>query len=109
MARPQLEIDENQLEKLASIMCTMKEMAAFFGCSVDTLENRFSDVIKTGREKGTASLRRMQYAAAEKGNTAMLIWLGKQYLGQSDKVDHSNEKETVVHLAFDPKAMSKSE
>jgi hypothetical protein len=109
MGRPLIPIDENQVEKLASIMCTMNEIAAFFGCSVDTIENRFSDVIKTGREKGTASLRRMQYQAAEKGNTAMLIWLGKQYLGQADKVDHSNEKETVVHLAFDPKAMNKSE
>lgn len=33
------------------------------------------------------SLRRQQIALAEKGNATMLIWLGKQLLGQSDKVD----------------------
>lgn len=31
------------------------------------------------------SLRRYQLRAAEHGNVAMCIWLGKQYLGQSDK------------------------
>ena len=36
-------------------------------------------------EQGKASLRRMQYGAANKGNVTMQIWLGKQYLGQNDK------------------------
>ncbi len=31
------------------------------------------------------SLRRKQWRAAEEGNTTMLVWLGKQYLGQKDK------------------------
>jgi hypothetical protein len=30
----------------------------------------------------------MQFKAAEGGNATMLIWLGKQYLGQSDKTQH---------------------
>jgi hypothetical protein len=29
-------------------------------------------------------LRRMQFESANKGNVTMQIWLGKQYLGQSD-------------------------
>ncbi|HLC04806.1 MAG TPA: hypothetical protein VJK02_17360 [Anaerolineales bacterium] len=31
------------------------------------------------------SLRRLQLAKAKRGNVVMLIWLGKQFLGQSDK------------------------
>lgn len=31
------------------------------------------------------SLRRMQYLVAMTGDKTMLIWLGKQYLGQTEK------------------------
>ncbi len=90
MARPQLEIDESLVEKLASIGCTMKEIASVAGCSVDTLERRFADTIKRGQDKGRTSLRRFQWKAAEAGNVTMLIWLGKQLLGQSDKAEHES-------------------
>lgn len=88
MARPPLEIDEETVEKLAAIHCTMKEIAAVVGCSVDTLERRFADTVKKGRDKGKTSLKRWQWKAAEKGNVSMLIWLGKQYLDQKDKTDN---------------------
>lgn len=86
MARPLAEIDPKVVEKLASINCTMVEIAAVVGCSVDTLERRFADIIKEGRAKGRSSLRRLQWEAAQKGNTSMLIWLGKQLLGQTEKL-----------------------
>ena len=84
MGRPKLNIDPVVVEKLASIHCTMNEIASVVGCSVDTLENRFSEIIKTGRNKGKASLRRLQWATAEKGNAVMQIWLGKQLLDQKN-------------------------
>lgn len=86
MARPQIEIDPKDLEKLAAMGCSMKEMAAFCECSVDTLERRFADVIHKGRESGKTSLRRLQWQSAQKGNVTMQIFLGKQLLGQSDKL-----------------------
>ncbi len=85
MGRPKLEIDEGLVEKLAMIHCTHEEIAAVVGCSTDTIADRFSDLIKKARGQGEASLRRRQYKAAEEGNITMLIWLGKQHLGQSDK------------------------
>jgi hypothetical protein len=85
MARPRLELDEDQIEKLAAIMCTMEEIASVVECSVDTLERRYAEVIKRGRERGKMSLKRKQYETAMKGNVSMLIWLGKQHLGQRDK------------------------
>jgi hypothetical protein len=57
------------------------------GISVDTLRDNFSDIIQRGQEEGKASLRRMQYQAAVKGNVVMMIWLGKQLLGQRDRAD----------------------
>ena len=44
---------------------------------------------KKGFESGKASLRRKQYEVAMGGNCTMLVWLGKQYLGQTDKIDAS--------------------
>lgn len=74
------------VEKLAHIQCTQTEIAATLGVSVDTLTRRkeFAEVYKRGCEGGRKSLRRMQFEAASKGNVTMQIWLGKQYLGQTD-------------------------
>lgn len=36
-------------------------------------------------------LRSWQWKAAEKGNVAMLIWLGKQYLAQRERVEQKTE------------------
>lgn len=85
MARPLKEIDESLVEKLASIHCTMEEIASVCDCSVDTLERRFAELIKKAKDKGKSSLRRHQWESAQKGNVTMLIWLGKQLLGQTDK------------------------
>jgi len=83
--RPRVEVNPNTVERLAAILCTVQEIAAVCGCSKDTLERNFAAVIKRGREAGKASLRRAQWKAAQKGNPTMLIWLGKQYLGQRDR------------------------
>ena len=95
VGRPKIEINEDQLEKLASILCTMEEMASFFGCSVDTLERNFADTIKKGKDKGRMSLRRMQFEKAQTGNTTMLISLGKQLLGQKDKIETSENNDPL--------------
>jgi AraC-like DNA-binding protein len=84
MARPQKLIDVKQVEELAAIDCTYEEMAAVLDCSTKTLKRRFGDLINKGRETGKASLRRAQHKAAMGGNATMMIWLGKQRLGQTD-------------------------
>lgn len=54
---------------------------------MDTLQadEKFSGLYKAGMDKGRMSLRRHQWRALEEGNSTMLVWLGKQYLGQRDK------------------------
>lgn len=91
MARPPIPVDEDQVLKLATLHCTNKEIAAFFEISVDTLTRRFADILNKGRETGRMALRRMQWKYADKGNVVMLIWLGKQYLEQSDKLESKTE------------------
>ena len=87
MARPPKKIDPEIVSRLAQIHCTMEEIALVVGCSVDTLERRFADIIKIGKAKARSSLRRYQWEAVQKGNTAMLIWMGKQLLDQKDRAE----------------------
>jgi hypothetical protein len=96
--RPKARIDLAQLEKLAGLQCTDEEIAAWFGVTQKTIQRRrksrkFAEVIERGRAKGRISLRRAQFQAAQAGNIAAQIWLGKQILGQRDKwdIDHSGE------------------
>jgi len=67
------------------------------GCSVDTLERHYADVISEGREGGKASLRRAQWKkAVDDGNPSLLIWLGRFYLGQREEVTLNAGSETEV-------------
>ena len=86
MARPKkYNIDKEKVEQLASFGCTNTEIAAFFGCSKSLLTKSYSTNLTKGAEKGKIRLRQMQWKAADKGNVTMLIWLGKQVLGQVEK------------------------
>ena len=91
VGRPKLDIDPEQVTRLARLHCTMNEMASFFGCHIDTLRDNFSNEIDKGRSEGNISLRRKQWQmAVEKGNVVMLIWLGKQMLGQRNEIIESD-------------------
>lgn len=96
MARPFKKLDERQIKELAKIQCTMIEIAAVMGCSVDTLERNYAEIIKSAREEGKSSLRRAQYKKALEGNATMLIWLGKHYLDQKDTVQVVGTSEPEV-------------
>ena len=100
--RPKKIIDMELVEKLASIMATQEEIGSFLDISVRTLQRdeEFCRIYKKGLDKGKLSLRRMQYKAVEAGNATMAIWLGKQYLGQTDKNDLnlSGEVTTTINI-----------
>jgi len=98
MGRPKLDIDPNIVERLAMRFCSKSEIAAVIGCDGKTIANRFSEEYDKGRENGKSVLRELQWKAASAGNIAMLIFLGKQYLGQSDKqvIDHGGESLAVI-------------
>ena len=97
MARPKkYNLDTDQIKKLATLGCTNKEIADFFGCSADLLEKSYSEFLTKGRAEQKLRLRQLQWKSAEKGNIVMQIWLGKQILGQSE----NNIKEDDEPLAW---------
>ena len=91
MARPRIKLDWEQFDKLCNLLCTQQEIADFFGCSPDTISRAIEREFKVGYAEyykrvtvhAKVSLRRIQWKHAEK-SVAMAIWLGKQYLKQSD-------------------------
>ena len=96
--RPRKSFDKGQFEKLCSMMCTEEEICGFFDCTPKTLARwcndtyglKFSQVYRQKREGGKIALRRYQMELAKK-SAAMAIFLGKNYLGQRDKVEYTNE------------------
>lgn len=88
-----IEFSLESLENLCKLCPTYEEVATFFGCSKQTIINRrnqepdFKEAMDRGYDGGKMALRRWQMQAAEKGSAAMLIFLGKNLLGQKDQVD----------------------
>jgi hypothetical protein len=77
-------VPPDEVYYLASIGCTIREMAKWFGVSESTMKYNFSDYIEKAHEETKQKLRQAQVKVALGGNVTMLIFLGKQYLGQSD-------------------------
>lgn len=83
--RPELDIDPNQVEQYAMLGLSRRVIAALLGSSEQVIRRRFKKEYNLGRAKRLASIAKGQWDAAKSGNPAMLIWLGKNELGQIDK------------------------
>lgn len=96
--KEKLELSEEQrIEKLASYGLTNKEISEALGYDENTLKRNFEIFLIKGKANLKERLKRKQIQVAMQGNVTMLIWLGKQYLGQTEKVEESGElKLTVV-------------
>lgn len=77
-------IPPDEVEKLARLWCSYHEIAEWFEIPVETLKYNFRDLIAKGRSETKQALRRAQIKSALSGNTTMLIWLGKNILGQGE-------------------------
>lgn len=93
-------------EKLCGIMCTRNEVASILGMDPRTLVANIADTypetptwdeaFERFSSNGRASLRRKQFETAMDGSIPMLIFLGKNYLGQADKpTEEKNGKAQV--------------
>ena len=96
VGRPKAEVDVEILKNLASIGCPTYEIASVMNVSARTLKRNFAEIIDQNREKGKASLRKKMYdKAVKKDNTMMQIFLSKNMLGMSDKVQQTNVTEPL--------------
>ena len=87
MARPEKPINVPELERLAEQGTPQEDIAKILLVSVNTLDRRYGELIAKSAARGREKLRAKQYELAIAGNVTMLIWLGKQWLGQTDKND----------------------
>lgn len=91
MARPRIEIDKKQFEKLCGLQCTKEDIAGFFDVSEDTIDRfckreykeSFAVVFSKKRRIGLVSLRKSGFDLARK-NAAVHIFYAKNYLGMTD-------------------------
>jgi hypothetical protein len=97
LGRPRFEFTPKvleQIEKLASVMCTLSEIGDIIGCSHDTIQRNqeAKEAIKRGVANAKQSIRKTQFDIATKLNSSiMAMWLGKVYLGQTDKIQNTDD------------------
>jgi hypothetical protein len=77
-------VPPKDVERLAQMGCKDSEIAEWFGVDENTLRYNFSVELLKGKLALSQSLRQAQIRLAMSGNATMLIWLGKNILGQSD-------------------------
>jgi len=93
--RPRISINWDQFDQLVSFQCTQEEIAAFFKCSVDTIDRAlqhergesFADVWSKRRLYGKIRLRKAQFDIVEKcgpGSATMAIWLDKKIMPEEN-------------------------
>ena len=102
--RPLIPIDWEMVNGMCEIQCTGEEIAGVLGIHYDTLANAckrekdctFSEYFGQKRSEGKKSLRRKQFDTAMSGNPTMLVWLGKNWLGQTDKLETFNDHQITA-------------
>lgn len=110
-----VDIDFKMVQVLASYGCADHEIAAELGIGERTLQRRAREALNKGRSTLRQKLRAAQLRLALEGNPTMLIWLGKQYLGQRDMpLPSDNEEGAIVEyvqrvIVSDAKRDSSSE
>jgi len=103
IGRPKKELDEDVIAKLSQIGCTQEEIGAVVGISARTLQRRYADLVAENKNKGKASLRKVLWKKALKGDPKLLIWLSKNELNMVDKI-HTTASVEPLPLIIEAKA-----
>lgn len=108
MARPEKIIDWDLVDELLIAGCFGTEIAPYFDISVKRFYERvqeeygvgFTELSAEKRAKGDSLIRKAQFdKALEKDNT-LLIWLGKQRLGQKENHEISIDNQTMSEFTM---------
>ena len=103
IGRPKKDLDKDVIAKLSQIGCTQEEIGSVVGISARTLQRRYADLVAENKNIGKASLRKVLWKKALKGNDKLLIWLSKNELNMVDKV-HTTSVVEPLPLIIDAKA-----
>ena len=104
VGRDKTPVNPKEVYQLAAIGCKDTEICDWIGIDKNTLSYNFATELLKGRENLKQSLRQAQIKLALGGNATMLIWLGKNLLGQSDNpIDTDVDKILPWEIALDSK------
>jgi len=109
VGRPLIKIDWELVDRMCGIHCTGEEQAGMLSIDYDTLDRacqrekgvNFAEYFKQKSANGKMSLRRRQYTAAMEGQPTMMVWLGKQWLGQTDKIESDLNVSGGLKISWD--------
>ena len=115
VGRPRIELDPKQAKIFGYFRATYDTMAEQIGCHVDTIraamqdeDSEFSKAYKNGFSSMKMKLSEAQVKTAiEEHNPTLLVWLGKQYLGQKDIPDSETSQNVTIILK--PKQLAGSD
>ena len=113
--RPRQEVDFNTVDKLCELHCTGVDIAGFIEIDYKPLNARvkeqlkqdgttyagFPEYLDAKSARGRVSLRKMQWASANRGSVPMLIFLGKNILGQTEKQTINMPAETIIEVTVE--------
>jgi hypothetical protein len=100
MGRPKLALDPQEVRERAHGGASMREIARALGCDETVIRTRFKADFEHGKDARKRELRELQMKAARNGNPALLIWLGKNELEQTDKVGHEHEGKLTIEVVY---------
>lgn len=95
IGRDKTVVPPDQVEELAKLGCTDRDIANFFGVKEDTLRYNFAENLIKAREELKISLRRSMLKTAHGGNAAVLIFLAKNILGMTDQPQNTDDKQPL--------------
>jgi len=95
VGRNRVVVPPTEVEHLASLGCTDREIAQYFEVSESTLRYQLSSYLAKGRHQLRTTLRQAQLRVALEGNPTLLIWLGKNILSQNDNGTTSDDRQPL--------------
>lgn len=111
VGRPKVTIDYNLVYRLAKRFETQEGIAEILQCSASTLQHdkKFLQVFNKGKSQVFKNLRVAQYKYAMRGNSQLLIWLGKNYLNQKEVTEGQLDDNISDKLKEIAKAIGKKD
>ena len=86
-------VPPDEVYYLASLGCSIREIAKWFGVTESTMKYNFAEYIDKGYEETKQKLRQAMIKNALGGNATLMIFLAKNMLGMSDSpVNTDNDK-----------------
>lgn len=113
MGRPVFELNDKDFDVAIQLPMIKADICLLMGgCSEDTIERyvkkrfkkTFAELQSERRQHFRKNILGKQYEMAMKGNVTLLIWLGKQYLGQKDKQEISGDEEQPLTISYLPRS-----